>query len=213
MRGVQVVHNIRGVEPGVFCQSSRHNLQRPRELFNSVLVKPGLLPAKRGEAVRQFNLRGAPRGKRPAVLGKRLERVHAVIHGALDVVHHVLRASAKHHGGYPGGGVVLLHDHALGPADLLDVDGRDVPKLVRRRSSELDNANRVCRPAKPPELELGRHLDRHQAVPLDEVHGHLAEALAGNHNLGAAVRDHLHVLLHLLLLAEGVLLQVLGAGD
>mmetsp|Transcript_182433 Transcript_182433/g.444042 ORF Transcript_182433/g.444042 Transcript_182433/m.444042 type:complete len:245 (-) Transcript_182433:593-1327(-) len=163
--------------------------------------------------MRELNLRGASRGERPRVLRQRLERVHAVVDRALDVVHGVLGGSTEDDGGDAGGLVVLLDDDALGPANLDEVDGGDVAELVSLGSAELDDAGGVGGAAEPSELELGGDLDGHEVVALDEVHGHLAEGLAGDHNLRAGFGDLLDVLLHLLLLAEGVILELLTAGD
>eukprot|EP00982_Pelagococcus_subviridis_P010906 31036-Pelagococcus_subviridis.AAC.2 len=163
--------------------------------------------------MRELNLRGASRGERPRVLRQRLERVHAVVDRALDVVHDVLRGPAQHHGGHARRLVVLLDDDALRPADLLHVDLRNVPELVRGGARELDESDRVRRAAEPSEFKLRGHLDRHEAVSFDEVQRHLPEGLPGDDNLGAAVRDHLDVLLHLLFLALAVRLQVRGVVD
>mmetsp|Transcript_25775 Transcript_25775/g.63408 ORF Transcript_25775/g.63408 Transcript_25775/m.63408 type:complete len:528 (-) Transcript_25775:116-1699(-) len=213
VRRVQVVHHVGGVQPGVLRQRARHHLQRAAELLDGVLVQARLLAAERGQAVRQLDLRGAARRQRAAVLGERLEGVDAVVHGALDVVHSVLGGAPQHDGGHAAGLVVLLHHHALGAADLLHVDLAHEAQLVRRRAPQLDDAGGVGGAAEPAQLELGRQLDGHQPVALDEVHGHLAEGLPRHDHRGAGVRDHLDVVLHHLLLAAAVVLQVRGARD
>jgi hypothetical protein len=52
-------------------------------------------------------------------LGERLEGVDTVVHGALDVIHGVLRGPAQHDGRHAARLVVLLNHQALRAADLL----------------------------------------------------------------------------------------------
>lgn len=86
-----------------------------------------------------------------------------------------------------------LYSQALGEAQLI---GGGRPEGGPRRGA--------CGAAEALQLELGGHLDDHQAVLLQEVQRHLAHGAARHHHARAAVRDALDVLLQLGLLGPGV---------
>ena len=65
-------------------------------------LTPPPIPTVSGEARGELDLGGAARGERARVLGERLERVDSVVHGTLDVVHHVLGGAAEDDSSHQG---------------------------------------------------------------------------------------------------------------
>mmetsp|Transcript_9245 Transcript_9245/g.21792 ORF Transcript_9245/g.21792 Transcript_9245/m.21792 type:complete len:479 (-) Transcript_9245:187-1623(-) len=214
MRRAQRGQDGAAVQPGVLGQGPRDDLQGPGEGADGVLVEAGAGVGVVLDLDAEFHLGGAGAGDEAAVAAGHLGGVDAVVDGALQVGQGRAGGGPEEDGGQAAppvsAGLVLAEDGDLPPADLLDPDGVAVPHLVGGGGSQPDQGRRPGGRAQAAQVELGRAAEAHEAVPLDEVEGHLADGAAAEDDLAAGVGDRLDGLLHPLLLGFVVALEVVG---
>mmetsp|Transcript_16157 Transcript_16157/g.46395 ORF Transcript_16157/g.46395 Transcript_16157/m.46395 type:complete len:487 (+) Transcript_16157:331-1791(+) len=214
MRSTQRGQNGTAVQSGILGQGPRDDLQRPGEGTDGVLVEAGAGVGVVLDLDAQVHLGGAGAGDEPPVAAGHLGGVDPVVDGPLQVGQGRAGGGPEEDGGQAASplapGLVLAEDGHLPAADLLDLDGVAVPHLVGGGGSQPDQGRRSGGRAQPAQVELGRAAEAHEAIPLDEVEGHLADGAAADDDLAARVGDRLDDLLDLLLLGFVVALEVVG---
>eukprot|EP00760_Papus_ankaliazontas_P038264 PhM_4_TR9035/c0_g1_i1/m.48851 len=213
MGGLHGAHSLGAVVAGHLGEGIDDNTERLGELREDVLVEAGRGLGAGEKLLLHLHLEGTAAGDEARVLGEGLVDVHAVVDGALDVVHVVLRAAADDNGGQTGVALLLGEDKDVAATQLRHVDGVARAEVLEGRGAHLGEDVGGDGGAQTAEVELGRDLDGHETVALDEVQGEVTEVRVANDDVGAGLGDVADDLVHDLLLLAAVAHKVLGVLD
>mmetsp|Transcript_14705 Transcript_14705/g.31903 ORF Transcript_14705/g.31903 Transcript_14705/m.31903 type:complete len:271 (+) Transcript_14705:182-994(+) len=158
VRRIHCGDNVRRVEPRVLGEGAWHNLQGQTELVDRILIKAGLGLAVLLQYVGQPELGRAGAGHEARIPDHRLDDVHTVIDGALNIIHDVHAGAANNNGRHLGVVRLVVKDGTHCRSNLLDVHMLAVAQVLRRWRLKTHKVACARRATQPTQLKLARYL-------------------------------------------------------
>eukprot|EP00051_Salpingoeca_urceolata_P026689 m.478211 g.478211 ORF g.478211 m.478211 type:complete len:376 (+) comp21076_c0_seq1:173-1300(+) len=213
VRRIHLRNHLLRLGTGVFGERVGTNLERLCKGVHGVLLQAGNGLGIFLQLVCELHVCCPCTRHKPSVPGHGLVRVDTIVNGTLDVVHNVVGGAADNDGRHEAGLVELSEDGHLRVTNLLDLDLVAGTQLIGSRRRQPRQRRCSNRTAQPPQIILGRQLDRHHAVPFEKVEGHVADLAVGDHDVGASFLDGDNLCLEQLLFALAKLLELRGRLD